>query len=115
MESLQESGEEDGGDAEFALQGHLEFPDDSLGEEEGQEVGDGVEDAGGDVDCCCAIAVPGGDENVPVLLARTAEEELGEDVRDVETEVEPDEKVSAPVHQISLLNGWKDLQVLKED
>lgn len=76
----------------------MEFPDHSLGEEEGEEVGNGVEDAGGDVDCCCAVAVPGGDENFPVFLARTAEEELGKDVGDVETQVEPDERVGAPVH-----------------
>ena len=57
----------------------------------------------------------GGDENVPVLLTRTAEEELGEDVRGIESQVEPDEKVSAPIHQVSFLNGRKDLQVLKED
>ena len=57
----------------------------------------------------------GGDENVPVLLARIAEEEHGEDVRDIESQVEPDEKVSAPVHHVSFLNGRKELQVLKED
>ena len=57
----------------------------------------------------------GGDEHVPVLLAWTAEEELGEDVCDVEAQVEPDEKVSAPVHQVRFVNGRKDLQVLKED
>lgn len=56
--------------------------------------------------------MPGGKENVPVLLARIAEEELGEDVSDIEPQVEPDEKVSAPEHQVSFLNGRKDLQVL---
>ena len=59
--------------------------------------------------------MPGGNENVPVLLAWTAEEELGEDVRDVKPQVQPDEKVSAPAHQVFFLDGRKDLQVLKED
>ena len=84
-------------------------------EQKCKEIRKRIEGAGRDVYGVHVIAVARGDEDVPVLLAGIAQEDLCEDIRYVETKVEPDDKVGSPVHEVSLRHRGKDLEVLEEN
>lgn len=112
---LQEASQKDGGDTELALQRHLELPDDFLREQDDDEVRNTVHASSCNVGRISIETVSGGNENVPILLARFAEKGFREEESKVEREIDPYDSVNSPKDTVSELSRSKGFHIKKKD
>ena len=113
-EYVQQTGGEDGTDAQLHFGVHAEVPDRPDGKDQNGQIGDHVDDAHGNEGVKRLDAVPGRKQRVPDTRLGRALEQDGEKGAKIEGEVGPEEDVDRDVHGALLGRDEGALELQKQ-